>query len=87
MYNYAKHYKAVHVQDGECGAGPIESQIFQVNYAVCLNNKLYIIYADHTNIWVCPQVVLASQIPEQRRTAGDLNFIWPAACWSAQERT
>lgn len=30
----------------------LESQIFQVNYAVCLNNKLYIIYADHTNIWV-----------------------------------
>lgn len=28
----------------------LESQIFQVNYAVCLNNKLYIIYADHTNI-------------------------------------
>lgn len=38
----------------------LESQIFQVNYAVCLNNKLYIIYADHTNIWVCPQVVFAS---------------------------
>lgn len=28
----------------------LESQIFPVNYAVCLNNKLYIIYADHTNI-------------------------------------
>lgn len=65
----------------------LESQIFPVNYAVCLNNKLYIIYADHTYIWVCPQVVFASQIPEQRRTAGDLNFIWPAAFWSAQERT
>lgn len=38
----------------------LESQIFPVNYAVCLNNKLYIIYADHTNIWVCPQVVFAS---------------------------
>lgn len=54
MHNYAKHYKAVHVQDGECGAGPRKPDFPSKLRCLFEQQALYNLCRSHKYLSVSP---------------------------------
>lgn len=54
VHNYAKHYKAVHVQDGECGAGPRKPDFPSKLRCLFEQQALYNLCRSHKYLSVSP---------------------------------